>query len=241
MSDVKTIEQAPIEQTPQPIPEVVQKQYDHLVETIRAYNPGADFAQIDAAFHYAAAHHGAQKRKDGSPFVTHPIAVAQIVAEELHLDSESIIAALLHDCIEDTDATYDDIAKRFSPTVADLVEGVSKLTRVQNVGDDPMVAQDLRRPRRRAIEEAASVFCPVRAEAVDLQGQPIVQVSAHRPPHDGDARQMAVRHAAQGKLMPSHRLMVAVVLCDKPVCVGKGHRFYSQHRLRLHQLYGGLP
>ena len=41
--------------------------------------------------------------------------------------------------------------------------------------------------------------------------------------------------------MPSHRLMVAVVLCDKPVCVGKSHRFYSQHRLRLHQLYGGLP
>lgn len=112
MSDVKTIEQAPIEQTPRPIPEVVQKQYDHLVETIRAYNPGADFAQIDAAFRYAAAHHGTQKRKDGSPFVTHPIAVAQIVAEELHLDSESIIAALLHDCIEDTDATYDDIAKR---------------------------------------------------------------------------------------------------------------------------------
>ena len=64
MSDAKTAEQAPIEQTPQPIPEVVQKQYDHLVETIRAYNPGADFAQIDAAFRYAAAHHGAQKRKE---------------------------------------------------------------------------------------------------------------------------------------------------------------------------------
>ena len=145
MSDVKTIEQAPIEQTPQPIPEVVQKQYDHLVETIRAYNPSADFAQIDAAFHYAAAHHGAQKRKDGSPFVTHPIAVAQIVAEELHLDSESIIAALLHDCIEDTDATYDDIAKRFSPTVADLVEGVSKLTRVHYTSKEEEQMENLRK------------------------------------------------------------------------------------------------
>ena len=145
MSDVKTIEQAPIEQTPQPIPEVVQKQYDHLVETIRAYNPGADFAQIDAAFRYAAAHHGAQKRKDGSPFVTHPIAVAQIVAEELHLDSESIIAALLHDCIEDTDATYDDIAKRFSPTVADLVEGVSKLTRVHYTSKEEEQMENLRK------------------------------------------------------------------------------------------------
>ena len=145
MSDAKTAEQTPIEQTPQPIPEVVQKQYDHLVETIRAYNPGADFAQIDAAFHYAAAHHGAQKRKDGSPFVTHPIAVAQIVAEELHLDSESIIAALLHDCIEDTDATYDDIAKRFSPTVADLVEGVSKLTRVHYTSKEEEQMENLRK------------------------------------------------------------------------------------------------
>ena len=145
MSDAKTAEQAPIEQTPQPIPEVVQKQYDHLVETIRAYNPGADFAQIDAAFRYAAAHHGAQKRKDGSPFVTHPIAVAQIVAEELHLDSESIIAALLHDCIEDTDATYDDIAKRFSPTVADLVEGVSKLTRVHYTSKEEEQMENLRK------------------------------------------------------------------------------------------------
>ena len=145
MSDAKTAEQAPIEQTPQPIPEVVQKQYDHLVETIRAYNPGADFAQIDAAFRYADAHHGTQKRKDGSPFVTHPIAVAQIVAEELHLDSESIIAALLHDCIEDTDATYDDIAKRFSPTVADLVEGVSKLTRVHYTSKEEEQMENLRK------------------------------------------------------------------------------------------------
>ena len=145
MSDAKTAEQAPIEQTPQPIPEVVQKQYDHLVETIRAYNPSADFAQIDAAFRYAAAHHGTQKRKDGSPFVTHPIAVAQIVAEELHLDSESIIAALLHDCIEDTDATYDDIAKRFSPTVADLVEGVSKLTRVHYTSKEEEQMENLRK------------------------------------------------------------------------------------------------
>ena len=145
MSDAKTAEQAPIEQTPRPIPEEVQKQYDHLVETIRAYNPGADFAQIDAAFRYAAAHHGAQTRKDGSPFVTHPIAVAQIVAEQLHLDSEAIIAALLHDCIEDTDATYDDIAKRFSPTVADLVEGVSKLTRVHYTSKEEEQMENLRK------------------------------------------------------------------------------------------------
>ncbi len=130
---------------PQAIPAEVERQYAHLVETIRGYNPGADFAQIDAAYRYAAAHHGAQKRKDGSPFITHPIAVAQIVAEELHLDSESIIASLLHDCIEDTDATYDDIAKRFSPTVADLVEGVSKLTRVHYTSKEEEQMENLRK------------------------------------------------------------------------------------------------
>ena len=80
----------------------VQEQYEHLVQTIRDYNPGADFEQIEKAYQFAAAHHGEQKRKDGSPFITHPLSVAQIVADELHLDSESIIAALLHDTVEDT-------------------------------------------------------------------------------------------------------------------------------------------
>jgi len=123
----------------------VQEQYDHLVETIQGYNPGADFAMIDKAYHYAVEHHGEQKRKDGSPYVTHPIAVAQIVAEELHLDSESIVASLLHDCIEDTDATYDDIAKAFSPTIADLVEGVSKLSRVVYTTKEEEQMENLRK------------------------------------------------------------------------------------------------
>ena len=123
----------------------VQEQYDHLVETIHSYNPGADFAMIDKAYHYAVEHHGEQKRKDGSPYVTHPIAVAQIVADELHLDSESIVAALLHDCIEDTDATYDDIAKEFSPTIANLVEGVSKLSRVVYTTKEEEQMENLRK------------------------------------------------------------------------------------------------
>ncbi len=123
----------------------VQEQYEQLVETIRAYNPGADFEMIEKAYRYAVVHHGEQKRKDGSPYVTHPIAVAQIVADELHLDSESITAALLHDCIEDTEATYEDIAKKFSPTIADLVEGVSKLTRVVYTTKEEEQMENLRK------------------------------------------------------------------------------------------------
>ena len=119
--------------------------YDHLVETVKSYNPSAGFDQIHAAYEYAAAHHAGQNRKDGSPFITHPLAVAQIVAEELHLDTESIVAALLHDTIEDTSATHEEISKLFSPTVADLVEGVSKLTRVHYTSKEEEQMENLRK------------------------------------------------------------------------------------------------
>ena len=75
----------------------IEEQYTLLENTIRAYNPAADFAQIRAAFDYADKCHQGQKRKSGEPYIIHPLAVAQIVAEELKLDSESIEAALLHD------------------------------------------------------------------------------------------------------------------------------------------------
>jgi len=123
----------------------VDERYQHLEDTVRAYNPTASFDKIRAAYEFAAAAHQGQLRKDGSPFVTHPLAVAQIVAEELHLDSESIEAALLHDTIEDTDATHEDIAKQFSPTVADLVEGVSKLTRVHYTSKAQEQMENLRK------------------------------------------------------------------------------------------------
>ena len=108
----------------------VEERYEHLEKTIRGYNISADLGQIRAAFDYAQEHHGTQMRRDGSPYITHPLQVAQIVAE-MRLDSESIIAALLHDCIEDTDSSYEDIARQFSPTIADIVDGVTKLTRVK--------------------------------------------------------------------------------------------------------------
>ena len=82
----------------------IDEQYRKLEDTIRDYNPGADFAHIRSAYEFAKQQHGDQRRKSGEPYITHPLAVAQIVAEELHLDSESIEAALLHDVIEDTPA-----------------------------------------------------------------------------------------------------------------------------------------
>ena len=123
----------------------IEEQYTLLENTIRAYNPAADFAQIRAAFDYADKCHQGQKRKSGEPYIIHPLAVAQIVAEELKLDSESIEAALLHDVIEDTPATHEDVAKLFSPTIADLVEGVSKLTRIQYATKEDEQMENLRK------------------------------------------------------------------------------------------------
>ena len=123
----------------------IYEQFEKLENTVREYNPGADFKRIRESYEFAKQHHGEQRRKSGELYITHPLAVAQIVAEELHLDSESIEAALLHDVIEDTDATYDDVAKLTSPTVADLVEGVSKLTRIQYATKEDEQMENLRK------------------------------------------------------------------------------------------------
>ena len=123
----------------------IDEQFEKLENTVREYNPGADFKRIRESYEFAKQHHGEQRRKSGELYISHPLAVAQIVAEELHLDSESIEAALLHDVIEDTDATYDDVAKLTSPTVADLVEGVSKLTRIQYATKEDEQMENLRK------------------------------------------------------------------------------------------------
>ena len=123
----------------------LEEQYELLEKTVRAYNPAADFAGIRAAYEYAEKAHSAQKRKSGEPYIIHPLAVAQIVAQELKLDSESIQAALLHDVIEDTPATHAEVSKLFSPTVADLVEGVSKLTRIQYASKEDEQMENLRK------------------------------------------------------------------------------------------------
>ena len=123
----------------------IPEQYEKLEATILGYNPQADITTIHRAFEFADHAHEGQRRKSGEPYIIHPIAVAQIVAEELKLDSESIEAALLHDVIEDTGATHEDVARLFSPTVADLVEGVSKLTRIQYATKEDEQMENLRK------------------------------------------------------------------------------------------------
>ncbi len=124
--------------------ETFEEHYESLFNTLYRQMPGADLVLIDKAIHYAEEKHKFQKRKDGSPYIIHPLAVAQIVVE-MGLDMDAILGALLHDCIEDTDASHDDIAKRFGETAAELVEGVTKLTRADFSSTEEAQMENLRK------------------------------------------------------------------------------------------------
>ena len=124
--------------------ESFEEHYASMCDAIKKHLPGADMALIDRAVEYANRKHKVQKRKDGSPYIIHPLAVAQIVAE-MGLDCDAILGALLHDCIEDTDASHEDIEKIFGPTVAELVEGVTKLTRANFSSSEQAQMENLRK------------------------------------------------------------------------------------------------
>lgn len=105
------------------------KLYGMLIARIQKYHPSADVTQIDKAYNLAKKAHGDQKRKSGEPYIIHPLWVAIILAD-LEMDKETIIAALLHDVVEDTQIGEDYIKEEFGEEVALLVDGVTKLGRV---------------------------------------------------------------------------------------------------------------
>ena len=115
-----------------------------LDAAILAEHPGADLEPVGRAFDLAVSAHEAQKRASGEPFVTHPIASAQILAE-LGLDTTAIQAALLHDVPEDTEYSLTDVEERFGPEVAQLVDGVTKLSRFSTHSHEQQQAENIRK------------------------------------------------------------------------------------------------
>ena len=124
--------------------ETFEAHYEAMKAALRKHMPGADMDLIDRAVEYADVKHKRQKRKDGSPYIIHPLAVAEIVTE-MGLDVDAVLGALLHDCIEDTDASHEDIEKLFGTTVAELVEGVTKLTRADFSSSEQAQMENLRK------------------------------------------------------------------------------------------------
>jgi GTP pyrophosphokinase len=115
-----------------------------LAELVHAYAPGANTALIDDAFALALQAHSTQTRDNGDPYITHPMAVAEILAG-YHLDVASICTALLHDTVEDTTVTMRDIEARFGTAIAGLVDGVTKLTRLELQSDRTKQAENFRK------------------------------------------------------------------------------------------------
>ena len=124
--------------------ETFDDHYSSMRSALSKHMPGANMDLIDKAVEYANAKHEYQKRKDGSPYIIHPLAVAEVVAE-MGLDMDAILGALLHDCIEDTDASHEEIEKLFGGTVAELVEGVTKLTRADFTTSEQAQMENLRK------------------------------------------------------------------------------------------------
>ncbi len=122
----------------------ILEMYQTLEEKVLAYNPNLDKDALYRAFQYADKAHASQVRRDGTPYITHPLQVAMILAD-FKMDLESLEAALLHDCIEDTGSTYEEIARLFGTPVADLVEGVTKLTRLQYATLEEKQMENLRK------------------------------------------------------------------------------------------------
>ncbi len=119
------------------------RQYE-LVERVLGYDPDADEAMLNRAYVYTVQKHGTQKRASGDPYFSHPVEVAGLMTE-LKLDQETIITALLHDTVEDTLATIEDIEKNFGSEVARLVDGVTKLSKIEAMGESERAAENLRK------------------------------------------------------------------------------------------------
>ena len=123
---------------------VEEQLYLELIEKIKTYHPSNDFSMIEKAYKLAVEAHKDQKRKSGEPYIIHPLKVAYILAE-LELDMESIVAGILHDIIEDTEYSYEDISNMFSEEIAALVDGVTKLGKLSYTTKEEVQAENYRK------------------------------------------------------------------------------------------------
>lgn len=122
----------------------MERRYNKLVSKIKEYNPGCNFTMLDKAYELAARAHEGQLRESGEPYITHPLEVAHILAD-LELDCTTIIAGLLHDTVEDTNCTIDDIREQFGEDTASLVDGVTKLDKIPYTTKEEQQAENLRK------------------------------------------------------------------------------------------------
>lgn len=122
----------------------MDQKFQELLDIIRGYNPKMDFENLTKAYELARNAHEGQQRNSGEPYIIHPLSVATILAE-LELDADSIVGALLHDVVEDTDYTVGDISREFGDSVAIIVDGVTKLGKIQYTTKEEQQIESLRK------------------------------------------------------------------------------------------------
>ncbi len=122
----------------------IDRNFQHLLATVHANRPGDDLQVIRAAWQFCVQQHEGQKRASGEPYIIHPLEVAQVLAE-MKMDSTAIAAGLLHDAVEDTDVSTQEIARRFGDQVAHIVEGVTKLDRIKFANKEDQQAENIRK------------------------------------------------------------------------------------------------
>ena len=127
-----------------PVPLSAVAPLESLRQSVAGYLKPADLSRLEEAYHFSDAAHQGQLRKSGEPYISHPVAVAEILSH-WQLDAQTLCAALLHDVVEDTEVSTDDISKRFGKPVADLVDGVSKLDRIEFQSQQEAQAENFRK------------------------------------------------------------------------------------------------
>ena len=133
---------------PEKIPQMEKKDTDTLIAEaiamLKESNPDANTDKVQKAYDFSKSMHTGQLRKSGDPYIVHPVEVAYIAAQ-LALDAHTVTACLLHDVVEDTDCSYQDIEEMFGTTVAELVDGVTKLKQIQYSTREEQQVENLRK------------------------------------------------------------------------------------------------
>ena len=118
--------------------------FQDLIKQMKLYTPDLDEDLVTQSYEYAKEKHEGQTRVSGEPYYTHPVEVASILAD-MKMDTATIMTAILHDTLEDTSATYDELKEKFSEEVADLVNGVSKLNKIESQSFEGKQAENFRK------------------------------------------------------------------------------------------------
>jgi guanosine-3',5'-bis(diphosphate) 3'-pyrophosphohydrolase len=129
--------------TPLPSQDPLEQKFEELIKKIHANRPSEDISQIRKVWNFCVKHHAGQMRASGEPYIIHPLAVAGVLAE-MKMDATGIAAGLLHDAVEDTPATTEEIQATFGDQVAHIVEGVTKIDKIEFANREDRQAENVR-------------------------------------------------------------------------------------------------